>query len=298
MKILRELSEIKNVCLGMGLFDGVHIGHKKLLETLVSNASKRNTASVILTLKNSPSEVFTGSAEYITTLEERELLIEKSGVDYVVELDFDDRLKSMSAAEYLEKVVFGYFSPKYIVTGFNHTFGNGKMGKPQFLRDNQDKYGYVYEELQPVRFNDEIVSSTLIKQLLRKGDIIRAAEFSGQHFVISGEVIKGNQLGRTIGFPTANIVYPDKKVKIPFGVYKADVCYSGQTYRGMLNYGLKPTVNQKGENPVAEVHILDFNRDIYGENIEISVIDKIRDEKRFESLEELKKQIIKDFKVC
>ena len=298
MRILRELSEIKNVCLGMGLFDGVHTGHKKLIETLINNASERKTASVILTFKNSPAEIFLGNAEYISTLEEREQLIERCGVDYMVELDFDNELKMMSAEEYLKNVVVRYFSPKYIVTGFNHTFGQEKSGNPTFLRDNKVKYDYAYEELSPVLYNGEIVSSTLIKQLLKNGDISHANELLGQPFVISGNVVKGNQLGRTIGFPTANIAYPDKKIRIPFGVYKAEVSYSGQVYRGMLNYGLKPTVNRESATPVAEVHILDFDRDIYGENIEIYVIDKIRDENKFESLEELRKQIIKDLEVC
>ncbi len=298
MKIIKDLEYIKNSCVGLGFFDGVHIGHKKLLETLTSQATKYNTSSVVVTFKNSPAEIFSKNVEYLTTLSEREQLIEMYNIDYMIELDFDENLKNITAEDYLENILVKYLSPIYIVSGFNHTFGKGKVGNPEFLKEQQKKYNYKYEEIPSVKINEEIISSTKIKQYLHENKIEEANKLLGRNYSISGTVIRGNQIGRKIGFPTANIDYPEKKVKISNGAYKAVVTHNGQTYTGLLNYGYKPTVSANITKPVAEVHIIGFNKDIYGENIEISVIKKIRDEKRFNSTDELKQQIIKDKEIC
>ncbi len=298
MEILTELVEIKNACLGLGFFDGVHFAHNRMIKELVE-ISKRNYAkSVILTFKTSPAEMFVKSVKYLTTRIEREDLISNLGVDYMIELDFDKHLSNVSAEDYL-KMLYKYFTPKYILTGFNHTFGNGKSGDSQFLKNNKEKFGYIYKEISPVKIEGEIVSSTLIKNYLKKGDIKKANQLLGHDYNISGNVIKGNMIGRTIGFPTANIMYPDNKAEIPFGVYKVKAKIDNNIYpKALMNYGKKPTVNNGENKPVAEVHIIGFNSDIYGKTISISVIDKIRDEKKFGSLEELKKQINEDLKQC
>lgn len=298
MDILEKFVTLKNVCLGLGFFDGVHLGHRLLIKELVSKSKKLGQKSAILTFKNSPAEKFFEDVEYINTPEEKENLISDLGVDYLVEVDFDDKLMNMSPNEYIKDVICKFFQPKYIISGFNHTFGKNKQGTPKLLKIASSEYGYEYMELSPVEVDGNLVSSSLIREKLHEGEITFANKLLGYNYTISGTVIKGNQIGRTIGFPTANIVYPEKKVQIPFGAYSAQVIVDGVEYKGILNYGVKPTVNKNQNSPVAEIHILNFNQNIYGQNIVISIINRIRDEKRFNSLEALKKQIKEDIEKC
>ncbi|MBO6273147.1 bifunctional riboflavin kinase/FAD synthetase [bacterium] len=297
MEIFNELVPIKNTCIGLGFFDGVHLGHKKLINMVVASAKENNSKSVIITFKASPAEIFYNSVEYLTTLEEKENFISKLGIDYIIELDFTKELMQCSAEEYLS-MLHKYFNPKAIITGFNHTFGKDKIGNSEFLKRNEKKYNYKYIEVPPYMVNEKVVSSTIIRELLNHGKIDDANNMLGYKYSIKGTVVEGNKIGRTIGFPTANIIYPHKKVKIPFGVYSADVKIYNRTYSGMLNYGIKPTINNGENNPVAEVHIIGFNENIYNQNIEILLCNKIRDEKKFNSLEELKNQIKKDLSQC
>ncbi len=298
MEILNDLKEIKNSCIGLGFFDGLHLGHRELLSVLVKKAQNTNSKSVVISFKNSPAEKFFSDVKYINLRGERENLINQMGVDYLIELDFDDNLVNITAENYLKNVLVKYFSPKLIISGFNHTFGKNKQGNSEFLKNNQSNYGYKYIQIEPVKFNDEIVSSTYIKELLTKGNISKANLMLATPFTISGVVEKGNQIGRQISFPTANISYPKEKVIIPYGVYSVNVKYNFKTYKGMLNFGIKPTINRLDKKPVAEVHILGFNEDIYDEFIEIEILNKIRDEQKFSSLDELKKQIKKDIQAC
>ena len=298
MEIFEEIVSTENCCLGLGFFDGVHIGHKTLIESMVNTAQKLNSRSVILTFKTSPAEKFINNVKYLTTNEEKEELLSALGVDFLFETDFDNTLMNMSAEEYLDKIIFKNFKPTHIFTGFNHTFGKGKTGNSTFLRSNQKEYNYTYKEIEPIRLKAEIVSSSLIRTTLETGDIKKANSLLGHNFKISGTVIKGNQIGQTIGFPTANIEYPYKKVEIPFGAYISDVEYNGKHYKGILNFGIKPSINNGENKPVAEVHIIGFNSIIYGEKITISVLDNIRKEQKFNSLEELREQINKDLAIC
>lgn len=298
MQIYDKLTYMKDVCIGLGFFDGVHRGHIELIKRLVDTAKKFDSKSCIITFQKSPLEMFKKDVDYITDNKEKESLLSDYGLDYLVKLEFDARLKELTAEEYLQTIIHDYFQPKYIISGFNHTFGKNRLGNPEFLETEHLKYGYIYEQLPPVKYENEIVSSTLIKEYLRQGNVKKANKLLSHNFVLEGIVIKGNQLGRKIGFPTANIEYPKQKVKIPFGVYSVEVKYNNQLYKGMLNYGIKPTVNNGNNRPIAEVHIIDFDKDIYGETISIDVINKIRSEKKFDTMDELKIQIEKDLMLC
>ena len=297
MEILKGFVKLKNVNLGLGLFDGVHIGHRKLINELVSISKETDSKSVVITFKNSPAEKFLPNVKYLTTLAEKEVLLSGLGIDYLLELDFDDELMQMSAEDYL-KTLYDYFQPNHIVTGFNHTFGRGKIGNNNLLKIYQEKYNYIYNEIPPVKDGSDIVSSTLIRETLEKGDLERGNRLLGSMYKISGKVIRGNQIGQKIGYPTANIDYPEIKAEIPYGVYSVGVELGNEVYRGMLNYGIKPTLNDNKSKPVAEVHILGFNRDIYGKEMSIYVHKKIRNEIKFSSLEELKIQIKRDIELC
>ena len=298
MEVFKSLHVIKNSCIGLGFFDGVHRGHQILIQKLVELSNKTKSKSVILTFQKSPAEYFIEKVDYITTNGEKEELLSSLGVDYVIGLDFNEEMVRMSAEDYLKNIIRAYFSPKYILSGFNHTFGNAKSGTPKFLKDNEKKYGYKYIEIPPVKYGNEVISSTLIRNYLKAGNIKKANDLLGHKFKISGTVKKGNQIGKTIGFPTANINYPVSKPEIPYGVYCVEVTCRGKYYKGMLNYGIKPTIDRREKEPVAEVYIIGFDDNIYGENINIFLKDKIRDEKKFASLEELKKQIKEDLKRC
>ena len=298
MEIFKELKTVENSCIGLGFFDGVHKGHKELIKNLVRLSKENDAKSVILSFKQSPAEKFLDKVDYITSIEERELFISQLGVDCMFELNFNDTLMNMTAEDYLNKIIYTYFKPKYILSGFNHTFGKDKTGTPEFLKLMQKKYNYTYIEIPPILQDNTPISSTLIRKMIIDGKPDLANLMLGYNFSIEGIVESGNKIGRTIGFPTANIQYPKYKPELPYGVYCAGVTLNGTTYRGVLNYGIKPTINSGKNLPVAEVHIIGFNDNIYGQKIRISVLNKIRGEKKFSSLEELKNEINKDISKC
>lgn len=286
----------------LGFFDGVHIGHQAVIRSAVEYADE----AVLITFKNSPAEYFQQEYKYIYPRQKSIEKIKSLGVNRVVELDFS-KIASMSAENYLQYLI-EEFAPISISTGFNHTFGKNKSGNSVFLEQNALKYGYKYFCMPAMTDENEIVSSTLIKDLLFRGDIGRANRLLRSRFALNGHVIKGAQLGHTIGFPTANIEYPKDIVQIPFGVYGGKVRIrdsSGFAYAhplndsctAILNWGVKPTVNNSPK-PVVEVHIIGFEGDLYGQDIEFEILKKLRDEKKFENLEELKTQIEKDVEEC
>ena len=296
MEICKELISLNNTVVGLGFFDGVHIAHRELISELVQTAKSNDLNSVLVTFRKSPAEKFVNDVEYLTTNEEKEEQINQLGVDYLFELEFDETLMNMSAKDYIGLLV-EYFQPKYIFTGFNHTFGKGKTGTPELLAEFAGTYGYNYVQIPPVEYKQETISSTRIRKALKLGDVQSAQELLGRHFSIEGVVCQGQQIGRTIGFPTANVVYPERKVRIPFGVYSVSVEIEGEVFKGILNYGIKPTFTSD-KTPLMEVHIFDFNQNVYNKPIKINLLKWIREERKFDSPEELKSQIEKDLKEC
>lgn len=271
----------------LGFFDGVHTAHQAVIKSALDYAGE----AMLITFKDSPAKYFNQEAEYIYTRKQSLKKIMSLGVSEVIELDFAE-IANMPADEYLKFIVQKY-NPISISTGYNHTFGKNKGGNSDFLAENADKFGYKYICVPPQMFNDQIISSTLIRKLLKEGNILLANRLLGTNFMLEGTVIRGAQLGRTIGFPTANIKYTPEIVQIPFGVYSARI----NNRPAVLNWGMKPTVHNTKE-PIVEVHIINFDGDLYGKNIEIEITSKIRDEKKFNGLEELRTQIEKDVKEC
>lgn len=285
MKVFSELNKNSNLSLALGYFDGVHLGHRAVIKSAVDFAHSNNRESAVITFSDHPCCYFWGVCpKYILTRKEREKRIEELGVDYLYELDFES-ISGLTADEYLRDVLIKYFTPISISTGWNHNFGYKKSGNVKLLAKNAKKYGYEYFELSPQKIENEIISSTGIRKLLSKGNIEKANKMLGQKFLIEGEVVQGNQIGRTIGFRTANLVYPAELIELTYGVYSVDTTYG----KGIANFGIRPTIN--GSNAVLEVHILDFDKDIYGENIRIEFNKMIRAEKKFPSLDALKNQI-------
>lgn len=294
MQIFTELNKNLNLSLALGFFDGVHLGHKKVIKSAVDFAKRNGIKSAVVTFKEHPCCFFRGiRPKYILTREERLKHIEALGVDYVYLLDFNSKLCMLSAEDYLREVLVGNFSPKSISTGFNHYFGAKKSGNVTLLAEKQLEYGYKYFEIPPQKVFGKTISSTAIRELLSKGQIKNANEMLGYNFSITGEVVKGQQLGRTIGFRTANLIYPNELIDLPFGVYSTFVTIDGKKYQGVTNFGIRPTVSDSHKCTL-ETHILDFEKDIYGKYITVEFIKMIRAEKKFKSLDELKNQIIAD----
>lgn len=274
----------------LGFFDGIHIGHKKVISNAVNYARQNGAKTVLLTFPKSPAEYYNKEFEYIYNRDFNYEIIKSFGVDEISETKFAD-LVNITAENYLCEVVNKYY-PLAIFTGFNYTFGAGRLGTPDTLTGYSDKLGYKYFCTEQVTCRGKSVSSTLIKNMLKYGYIEDANLFLGKNFSIKSKVIEGAKIGRTIGFPTANMSYPDGIVRLPYGVYKVKTM--GEI--AILNWGVKPTLN--GENPVLEVHIPDYSGDLYGKNLAIEFISKIRDEKAFDSLDDLKEQIKKDLEKC
>ena len=285
-----EQSNLLNSTLILGFFDGIHIGHRKVIESAVNFAHQTGSKTVLLTFPESPAEYFNGKNEYIYNRIFNYEIIKSLGVDVINEENFSD-LVNITAEDYLKAIIEKY-SPIGIFTGFNYTFGANRQGTPELFKKYEDKYNYKYFCIESVKKDNTIVSSTLIKELLKNGDIESANNLLNNNFVLESEVIKGVQRGRELGFPTANMIYPDKIIGLPFGVYKVDVLNK----TGVMNWGIKPTFNN--ENPILEVHIPGFNGDLYGKKLKLKVLKRIRGERKFNSAEDLKSQIHKDIEEC
>lgn len=266
----------------LGFFDGVHLAHQEV----IFSAVKFSSCPILVTLKN-----FNKTKELILERSDSFTKIKSLGVKKIVELDFS-LISSMQADDFLEFLKKEY-NPISISTGFNYTFGKDRCGNSKTLEANQNKYGYKYFCIPPLKYNEDVISSTFIKQKLIAGDIHLADELLGSNFTIQGVVKKGAQIGRMIGFPTANIDYPESIVKIPYGVYYVKI---GEK-RGIMHWGMKPTVHNT-LSPVSETHIFDFDGDLYGQELRIEILNRIRGEIKFQNLEELKKQIKKDIEAC
>lgn len=294
MQIFEELNKNTGLSLAFGFFDGVHIGHKAVIKSAVDFAKENNTKSAIITFQDHPCCFFYNlQPKYIIKKHDKIKFFEKLGVDYLYFIKFDEYIAMMDASQYLQDVIIKNFSPIAISTGFNHFFGAKRSGDVNLLCTMQKELCYKYFEVQPVLYNSEVVSSTRIRDDLALGNIELVNSMLGYNYFLEETVVEGDKIGRQIGFKTANLIYPDNLVEIGRGVYNVRVDYNGQIYDGIANYGLRPTVSS-GKKSILEVHILNFDKEIYGETIKVTFFKKIRDEKKFSSLDELKAQIAQD----
>ena len=294
MQIFTELNNNPNLSLALGYFDGVHLGHRKVIKSAVNFAAKNGNKSAVITFKDHPCCFFYGVCpKYILTREDRLEHIEALGVDYVYILDFNAKLCMLTAEDYLKNILIDNFSPVSISTGFNHYFGAKKSGGVDLLTEKQSVYGYKYFEIPPQKLYNDTISSTAIRNYLSNGQIQNANEMLGYNFTIKGKVIKGQKLGRKIGFRTANIMYPPELIDLPFGVYSTILHHNGLCYKGITNFGIRPTVSDTNKCSL-ETHIINFDKEIYGDEVTVEFIKMIRPEKKFSSVHELKTQIAED----
>ncbi len=295
MKVIGGLSHIHSLSLALGFFDGIHIGHAVVIKNAVKYAKIMNTQSAVILFRKHPRETFTGQKnENILEFNEKLNMLNRLGVDYVFLLDFNEDFAKMTANDYLEKVILPYFQPVAITTGFNHTFGFRGEGSQKLLKQYSEDFRFKYFQVPPITTKNSLISSTSIKSAIKNSNFELAKDLLGYSFYIKSPVIHGRKIGRTINFPTANLIYPEDVIKIERGVYFVIVSTNRKNYRGIMNYGLRPTVEKGDIIEVPEVHLLDFSGNLYGNIVKVSPVAKIREERPFNSLNELKAQITKD----
>lgn len=288
---------VKNPIVTIGTFDGVHLGHRTILQRITELANEKNGESVVLTFTPHPRTVLFPEDHGITLLsdlKEKRKLLSECGIDHLIEFPFTLEFARKSAFEYVRDLLVVGMHAHTVVIGYDHRFGRGREGNYDTLLELADTFQFQVEEI-PVRLIDESeISSTKIRSAIQEGDFDYANAALGGLYALHGEVVTGEQKGRTIGFPTANIKISDPLKLIPSnGVYQVRVCVEGKEYKGAMNIGVRPTVSQEAVRSL-EVHIIEFDEDIYGKDIEIKFLRKIRDEHKFESFDALKEQIARD----
>ncbi len=296
---LQELPAFKNAVITTGAFDGVHIGHQEIISRMKQIALEIGGETVIVTFHPHPRKVISsipGEIKQLTSLEERISLLEQSGIDHLVVVNFDYAFSNLTADAYVKTFLFDHFHPHTILVGYDHRFGNGRNGNFELLQKFGTDLGFKVEQIHEKIMGDEIVSSTHIRNYILEQQIEKANALLGYPYLFDGFVVRGNQIGRTIGFPTANLHINNEEKIIPSnGVYAVKVkgkCLGNTIYNGMMNIGIRPTVD--GQKKVIEVHILDFDQDIYEQNLTVMVYEYIRGEVKFDGLEALKAQLAKD----
>ncbi|MFD2521277.1 bifunctional riboflavin kinase/FAD synthetase [Emticicia soli] len=293
---LADFTPLNNAIVTSGTFDGVHLGHQKILQILRETTAQSGGESVVLTFWPHPRMVVSQDSQglkLLSTVDEKIELLEKQGVNHLLIVPFTREFSELSSEEYVQKILIDTIGTKKLVIGYDHHFGRNREGNFQYLEDNSDKFGIKLEEISRQEIDNLVISSTKIRESLSEGHIKEANDLLGRNYSFSGIVVKGRQLGRTIGFPTANVQVSEPYKLIPAnGVYAVRTLVRGTWLNGIMNIGNRPTVDGIGRTQ--EVHILDFTADIYGENISVELLDYIRPEQKFNGIEELKTQILKD----
>ena len=299
MKVYDRLSDFKklhNAVVTTGTFDGVHFGHKKIISRLQDIANAESGETVIITFHPHPRLVLfpdDNNLRLLNTQEEKIELLKNCGIQHLVIIPFDKEFSRISSLDFVRNILVNQIGAKKLVIGYDHHFGRNREGSFEHLKEFGPLYGFDVEEIPEQDIDHIAVSSSKIRKSLLEGNIKPANEYLGYNYSLSGTVVKGNQRGRTIGFPTANILVDETRKLIPAnGVYAAHAIVKGKKYTGMMNIGNRPTVG--GGDITIEVNIFDFNEDIYGERISVNLFDKIRNEQKFESIELLKTQLLQD----
>ncbi|MFT4969223.1 MAG: riboflavin kinase/FMN adenylyltransferase [Chitinophagales bacterium] len=295
-KRLDNLPQFKDAVITIGTFDGVHKGHQKILKRIADLAKSKNGESILVTFHPHPRFVLqpgNKDLQLLNTLEEKITLLEESGLDNLVVAPFSKEFSQMPALAYIKDFLVKNFHPNTIVIGYDHHFGINRSGNIDLLLEYQNVFDFEVIEISKETLEDIAISSTKIRNALLAGDVESGNQLLGHPYLISGFVTKGEQIGRTIGFPTANIqLAVDYKLVPKTGVFAVYIYVKGKEYKGMLNIGYRPTV--EGTGKTIEVNIFNFDEDIYGDEITIKLIKRLRSEQKFESLSQLKKQIAKD----
>jgi len=299
MKVHRDIEHLpsfKNAVVTIGTFDGVHLGHRKIIDTLKQEAEKMQGETVIITFHPHPRKVISSAIlgiRLINTLDEKIELLEQTGIDHLVVVPFTDAFANQPAEEYVQNFLIEKLHPHIIIIGYDHRFGKDRLGDYRLLEKLAPVYNYALKEI-PKHVLDEIaISSTNIREAIIHSDMETANKLLGYEFFFEGIVVDGDKLGRKLGYPTANLKNTDEeKIGVGNGIYAVYVNAGGKLYKGMMSIGFRPTVD--GKKRVIEVNIFDFNKEIYGEPIRVYVKKYLRAEVKFDNLGDLVEQIGRD----
>lgn len=299
MKIYHGIEDFKRLeyaVVTSGTFDGVHVGHQKILSRLKEIARKNNGETVVITFWPHPRLVLypeQTDLKLLNTFEEKAELLRRQGIDHLVRIPFTKEFSNLTSEQFIKMVLVEAIGTKKLVIGYDHRFGKNREGSFEHLKENASVYGFEVEEIPRQDIDHVAVSSTKIRNALLAGDVKTSGELLGRPYSVTGRVIKGEKIGRIIGFPTANIEVDFRHKLIPAdGSYAVKILQGGKEYSGMMNIGYRPTVS--GKTKTIEVHIFDFNQEIYGEALTVMFIERIRDERKFNDIEALKEQLQKD----
>jgi riboflavin kinase/FMN adenylyltransferase len=290
MDIVFQLSEIeynKNTVVSVGTFDGVHLAHQQLLKEVVSRAQARKGRSVVLTFDPHPKEVLTGKPmPLLTTIEERQQICEQLGIDVFYRIGFTYEFSRLTSREFYLRYVVQGFGVSEVVEGYDHHFGRDREGSVEELLKLGREFEFSVAALKPVYVDEEIVSSSQIRQHLLQGKVDRALRLLGRPYAVSGTVVRGDARGRELGYPTANLQLTHHKLVPEDGIYFAQVDVGSESRHGMVSIGVRPTFFDQGQRTV-EVHLLDFDGDLYGKTLNVQFLRRLREERKFESAQQL-----------
>lgn len=299
MQIITSLDEIKLMhpsAVAIGKFDGIHLGHRQLLGEIIAK-KQEGMKAVVFTFNPSPSVLFSKVKEKeLTSCEEKRKLFEDLGIDVLVEFPLTYETAATPKENFVKEILVQKLNAKHIVAGTDLSFGKNGEGNSAFLLEESGKFGFKVEIIDKISYKGEIISSTLVRKAISEGDVKKARFMLGSPYFVHGVVKKGNQIGRTIGFPTVNISAGDDKLLPPNGVYKTEVVFEGRILEAITNVGCKPTVADDGQIFI-ESYIYNFTENIYEKEIEVHFLEFIRKEQKFGSIEELKEQLQKDIRL-
>ncbi|MEE9448767.1 MAG: bifunctional riboflavin kinase/FAD synthetase [Ignavibacteriaceae bacterium] len=299
MQIFEDFSEVThndNTIITLGTFDGIHMGHKEIIEAVVQKVSEFGGRSLLITFSPHPRKVIPGGNEIklLSTLSEKKKIIETFGIDNLLVIQFTKEFSQQTPEEFVEKYLINGIGVKEIVIGYNHHFGKGRGGNIEILKKKGREIGFKVTEVPECKMDNIIVSSTKIRKALVAGDIVKANKMLGRFYSFEGVVVQGDKRGRELGFPTANLLVENEDKLLPAtGIYAAECVVEEEKHNALLNIGSRPTFHEAGEI-IPEVYIIDFNKKIYNQTVQVNVVEWIRGEEKFSSAEELVKQMRKD----
>jgi riboflavin kinase/FMN adenylyltransferase len=291
-----NLEGIKNAVVTIGTFDGIHLGHQEIISRIIELAKSVNGETALVTFWPHPRYVLGKNKDelkLLTTFDEKAEILEQLGLDHIVRVNFTKEFSQWTSEQFIQRIIISALHTKRLVIGYDHRFGKDREGGFEHLKQHSDRYGFQVEEISKQTIDDVGISSTKIRNAIEAGKVELAHDFLGRFYEINGDVVSGDKIGKTLGFATANIQIKETYKLVPAdGAYAVIAQIKGKEYKAMLNIGFRPTVD--GKSKKIEANIFDFNQDIYGEQIKISFIKKLRDEIKFDSKEELSDQLKKD----
>ncbi|MGP2570294.1 bifunctional riboflavin kinase/FAD synthetase [Ornithobacterium rhinotracheale] len=291
---IQPIAESEKLVLTIGMFDGVHKGHQSIINQLNKRAKAVNGHSALLTLNPHPRHVLQSDSDFklLSPIDEKIQLLKKYNLDYLIIQPFDFEFSRTSSLDFVRESLVKQLNIHTLIIGHDHQFGRNRAGDFHQLQELSSLYNFELSQLKAIKENENPISSTKVRNALAEGNIAYATQALGRSYSLEGKVIHGDKIGRTLGFPTVNLAINDKKLIPKNGVYGVNVWIDGQKFQGLMNVGIRPTI--EGKNQRIEVFIFDFEDNLYEKTLKVEILNRIRDEQKFDSLEDLKDQIAKD----